>query len=196
MPDIFDLIDLGQKADIEKVRQRDEFARLGVTPPQEANLTQQQDIFDQVAKNDQTEAAIEAAGRTPGQTPTRSKSFGDQAGQFVKESVGPAAGAYGGAKAGAVLGTMVSPGLGTAIGGIGGGILGGMGGEFLTQKAGIKPESTEDILTTGATEAAFPIAGRVAKAGYGLAKKVARHIPGIPIALKQPAITRMRSLPT
>src|SRR3990167_1365491 len=108
MPDIFDLIDLGQKADIEKVRQRDEFARLGVTPPQEANLTQQQDIFDQVAKNDQTEAAIEAAGRTPGQTPTRSKSFGDQAGQFVKESVGPAAGAYGGAKAGAVLGTMVS----------------------------------------------------------------------------------------
>jgi len=165
----------------------DTAVKLGITPSELDQLNAPLD--------DQTEAAIEAAGRTPGQTPTQSKSFGDQAGQFVKESIGPAAGAYGGAKAGAALGTMVSPGLGTAIGGIGGGILGGMGGEFLTQKAGIKPESTEDILTTGATEAAFPIAGRAAKASYGLAKKVLRHVPGMPIALKQPAITRMRSLP-
>src|SRR3990167_2752921 len=203
MPDIFDLIDLGQKADVETSRQRGESASLAVKPTNKVDI----DIFDQVARTlqapDATEAALSAAVSAPSKTPKveaePTSSFGERAGQFIRESIGPTAGAYGGAKAGAALGTAfpvlgpITPAVGGMVGAMGGGML----GEYGTQKAGIKPESTGDILTTGATELAFPLAGKtltsapVRKAGQAILKR----LPGASAILKQEPLAYLRQIP-
>ena len=74
MADIFDLIELGNRADQEKQRQASEFARLRVEPPAEANLPKP-DIFDLVSQPEPAatppnalKKAASAVYESPGQT--------------------------------------------------------------------------------------------------------------------------------
>jgi hypothetical protein len=130
-------------------------------------------------------------------TPETVKSGISGVGKFIAESAMPA----GGSMAGAGLGTAAAPFLGplAPAGPIIGSALGGMLGEAATQAAGIKEPSPGDIATTGIVEAAFPVAGRMISGAGRLAKQglkaFAPKIPGAGAAIKQPMITRMKSLP-
>jgi hypothetical protein len=146
---IFELAELGDKADAEKNRQAGEFARLGVEPPAAANIN----VFQQAEADLKKEKPEAPKDDEPG---LLRRFFNTAKGIPI-----PMAGAY----AGGAAGTALAPGIGTLIGTM----LGGGGAEWLQQKMGVtEPSKTDIALTT-----AMPAFGRAIKPAWQLAKQTA-----------------------
>src|SRR3990167_7387498 len=176
MPDIFDLIDLGQKADVETGRQRDESASLAARPKNKVDI----DIFDQVARTPQG-GRSEAMLRNP---PTSSTGeVMSKVGEFAKKSALPTAGGL----IGGAAGTLAGPGWGNVIGAG----LGGAAGEALNQYFGITEPSATDIAISAVAPVGFRGAAQAAKS----AKPLLKAVPGVSDVLKQPVVQQMKELP-
>jgi hypothetical protein len=150
---IFELAELGSKADAEKNRQAGEFARLGVDPPAEANINVFQRAEAALAKEPKKESPKEDE---PG---LMRKLLG-----MVKESALPGLLGMGGGALG-----LASPIPGGALMGeaVGSGL-----GEQINQWTGITEPSKTNVGIAAAVGPAGRVIGPVLKGGGGLLMKM------------------------
>lgn len=148
-PNIFELAELGSKADTEKNRQAGEFARLGVEPPKEANIN----VFQQA------EADLK---KQPKEAPT------EESPGFLRKAYNFMGGRTGlGATGGSLIATAFAPetgGLSFLIPVLGA-ALGGAGGAATEGKNPLK-----EALKEGAMQGVFHGAQRAAKPVWQFAK--------------------------